>query len=149
VQTNPDPSDLYATAKKRGLISTAHHLPYDPRLVERARELRRNMTPAEKKLWFGFLRDFRHRVLRQRPIDHFIVDFYCPQLRLVIEVDGESHFTEVGETSDSERTAVLEGYGLRVMRFNNQEVLRNLEGVCAAIEAVGDPSPPAPLHKGG
>ncbi|HBE56853.1 MAG TPA: endonuclease, partial [Cyanobacteria bacterium UBA11366] len=69
------------------------HLPYNPALVARAKELRKNMTPAEKKLWYGYLRTFQFRVLRQRPIDHFIVDFYCPSLKLVIEVDGESHFT--------------------------------------------------------
>ena len=141
--------DLFATAKQRGLITTGHHLPYDPRLVERARDLRKGMTPAEKKLWYAFLSCFRHRVLRQRPIDRFIVDYYCPQLRLVIEIDGDSHFTEDGQAGDDCRTSVLQGYGLRVMRFNNQEVLRNLEGVCAAIEAVDDPSPLPPLHKGG
>ena len=106
------------------------------------------MTPAERKLWYGFLRHFGHRVLRQRPIDHYIVDFYCPQLRLVIELDGESHFTESGKACDDERTAVLEGYGLRVMRFTNQEVLRNLEGVCEAIDAASEESPLPPLVRG-
>ena len=136
--------DLLASARARGLVTTCHHLPCDPRLVERARELRRNLTPAERRLWYGFLCRFRHRVLRQRPIDHYIVDFYCPQLRLVIEVDGESHFSEDGRVCDGERTAVLEGYGLTVLRFNNQEVLRNLEGVCQAIETASAQSPLAP-----
>ena len=141
--------DFFGSAKARGLITTGHHLPYDPRLVQHARDLRRHMTPAERKLWYGFLSHFRYRVLRQRPIDHYIVDFYCPQLKLVIEVDGESHFTEDGKVCDDERTAVLEGYGLRLMRFSNQDVLRNLEAVCAAIEAVGaEQIPPTPSRQG-
>jgi len=146
--TNPQSKSL-ATARERDLITTGHHLPYDPRLIPCARELRHNMTPAERKLWYGFLCRFRHRMLRQRPIDRYIVDFYCPQLRLAIEIDGESHFTEEGKSCDDERTAVLEGYGLRIMRFTNQEVLRNLEGVCEAIETASAESPPTPLHKGG
>jgi very-short-patch-repair endonuclease len=55
------------------------------------------MTPAERKFWSGYLRTFKFRVLRQRPIDNFIVDFFCAQLKLVIEVDGESHFTNDGK----------------------------------------------------
>jgi hypothetical protein len=77
--------------KKRGLISTGFHLPYNPKLVGRAKKLRQNMTIAEKKLWRNYLGTFPYRVLRQRPIDHYIVDFYCAKLKLVIEVDGGIH----------------------------------------------------------
>ncbi|HBK66849.1 MAG TPA: endonuclease [Cyanobacteria bacterium UBA9226] len=118
------------------------HLPYNPALVARAKELRKNMTPAEKKLWYGYLRTFQFRVLRQRPIDHFIVDFYCPSLKLVIEVDGESHFTDEEKAWDRERTERLEGYGLTIIRFTNEQVLRDFEGVCAAIQSAIPPSPP-------
>lgn len=69
------------------------HLPYDRDLIIKAKELRQNMTVAEKKLWHEYLKIFKFRVLRQRPIDYFIVDFYCASLKLVIEVDGESHLT--------------------------------------------------------
>ena len=112
------------------------HLPYNPALIARAKELRRNMTPAEKKLWYQYLRNFKYRVLRQRPIDHFIVDFYCPRLQLVIEVDGDSHFNKNSQLYDLERSQVLEGYGLRIVRFTNQQIFRNFESVCASIEAV-------------
>jgi very-short-patch-repair endonuclease len=108
-------------------------LPYNPELVERAKALRKSMTRAEQKLWYEYLRSFKYRVLRQRPIDHFIVDFYCSALKLVIEIDGESHFTEVGITYDEARTKVLEGYGLRVIRFTNEEVLQEFERVCVQI----------------
>lgn len=111
-----------------------NHLPYNPKLVSRAKELRKNMTPAEKKLWYGYLRTFPHRVHRQRPIDHYIVDFYCPKLKLVIEVDGDSHFTSEVQKYDQKRTEILEGYGLQVVRFTNEQVRNNFEGVCQTVE---------------
>ena len=124
------------------LKSSDFHLPYNPNLVSRARELRKNMTPAEKKLWYEYLRNFPLRVLRQRPIDHFIVDFYCPSLKLVIEVDGDSHFTEEGLEYDRERTQRLESYGLTVIRFTNQQILQDFESVCGVIHQWIPPSPP-------
>jgi very-short-patch-repair endonuclease len=121
------------------LNTTDFHLPYNPDLVARAKALRGNMTPAEKKLWYQYLKTFKFRVLRQRPIDHFIVDFYCPTLKLVIEIDGESHFTEEGQDYDRERTQRLEGYGLKVLRFTNQQVLKCFEDVCGEIQALIPP----------
>ena len=118
------------------------YLPYNPELVAKARELRKNMTAAEKKLWYGYLRNFKFRVLRQRPIAYFIVDFYCAALKLVIEVDGDSHFTEEGKAYDAKRTEVLEVYGLRVIRFTNDEVLHNFEAVCQCIESLIPLNPP-------
>ena len=91
-------------------------------------------------------------MLRQRPIDNFIVDFYCAALGLVIEIDGDSHFTEEGKVYDAERTSVLEGYGLRVVRFTNVEVFQEFEGVCWRLEGlVGELSDPPqpPLRRGG
>lgn len=164
-KTGEDPSGLSATSlekggydveelKKRGLSIGDFHLPYNRKLVPRAKELRKNMTKAERKLWYDFLRNYKYRVLRQRPIDHYIVDFYCPELNLVIEIDGETHFTEEGKQYDEERTKVLEGYGLRVMRFLNTEVLNNLEGVSEVLDAEslrpahGAPSAYISLHEG-
>jgi very-short-patch-repair endonuclease len=118
----------------KNLNTTDFHLPYNPKLIDRSRELRKNLTPAERKLWYDYLRNFKYRVLRQRPIDHFIVDFYCHSLKLVIEVDGDNHFTEEAEAADLERTQQLESYGIRVIRFTNQEVLQDFEGVCRSIE---------------
>ena len=109
-------------------------MPYNPDLKELARNLRLNMTPAEKKLWYNYLRDFRYRVLRQKPIDNYIVDFYCPKLQLVIEIDGESHYTEKAKINDVKRTQTINSYGLKEIRFTNIEILENLEGVCEIIE---------------
>jgi very-short-patch-repair endonuclease len=124
------------TARSPNLIKTGHYLPYDPELVERAKELRRNMTEAEQKLWYGYLRTLRPRFLRQRPIDNFIVDFYCAEHKLVIEIEGEPHFGPQGEGRDNERTEILEGYGLRVMRFSNASVMESFGWVCETIRAL-------------
>ncbi|MFQ4141079.1 endonuclease domain-containing protein [Chlorogloeopsis sp. ULAP02] len=124
------------------LNSSNFHLPYNPKLVERAKELRKNMTPAEQKLWYGYLRNFQFRVLRQRPINHFIVDFYCPTLKLVIEIDGNSHFTDEAQAYDIERTNILEGYGLKIIRFTNTQVLNQFDSVCEQIRVLIPPNPP-------
>jgi len=70
---------------------------------------------------------------RQTPVGPYIADFYSPKHRLIIEIDGDSHFTPDGLEYDAERTAFLEGLGLRVIRFTNAEVKTNLEGVMLAI----------------
>jgi very-short-patch-repair endonuclease len=127
---------------RKRLVQTRFHLPYDLQLVERAKELRQNMTVAEKKLWSGYLRTFPLRVMRQRPIAHFIVDFYCAELKLVIEVDGDSHFTEDAQEYDQKRTEILERYGLTIMRFTNQQILDEFEGVCLSIAEMIPLNPP-------
>ena len=124
------------SSMKNDLITTGFHVPYNPKLKERARELRKNMTEAEKKLWYGCLRTFRYPVLRQKPIDHYIVDFYCPKLKLVIEIDGDTHYTDEGKIYDEKRKNVLESYGLKIVRFTNLEVIKYLEGVCQKIEEI-------------
>ncbi len=131
--------------KAANLSASDFHLPYNPKLVERARDMRKHPTAAEKKLWYDFLRTFKHRVLRQRPIDNFIVDFYCAKLKLVIEIDGDTHSKDEQMEYDQARTSTLEGYGLKVIRFTNKEVLEDFEAVCAVIEGI----PPTPLEKGG
>lgn len=117
------------------------YLPYNKNLVSRAKALRKNMTLAEKKIWYDYLRHFRYRVYRQRPIDNFIVDFYCPKLKLVIETDGNHHYTDRARASDRARTEILQGYGLSVIRFSNQEVLDNFTGVVLSIEGLIAASP--------
>jgi very-short-patch-repair endonuclease len=106
--------------KRRGLVTTGFHLPYNPKLLERAKELRKNMTDSEKKLWHQYLKDFPYKVYRQRPIDNYIVDFYCAKLKLVIEIDGDPHFTDEARKYDRERSSILGGYELEVLRFTNQ-----------------------------
>jgi len=103
---------------------------YDKRLTALARENRKNPTVAESKMWNNVLR-MRHFVdykfLRQKPIDSFIVDFYCSALHLVIEIDGNSHAEAL--EYDAARTAALNTRGITVVRYSNSDVLKNLEGV--------------------
>src|SRR6266545_1320072 len=101
--------------------------------LERAKELRRNMTPAEKLLWQE-LRANRLGVhfRRQQVIAGFIVDFYCHKAALVIEVDGDIH--DLQQEEDSRREKVLSELGLRIVRFKNDEVVKNLSAVVEKIK---------------
>jgi very-short-patch-repair endonuclease len=105
-------------------------IPYDKRLTALARENRKNPTLPEIKMWNEVLRMRHfadHKFLRQKPIADFIVDFYCAELRLAIEIDGDSH-AESAEY-DAGRTEVLNEFGISVARYTNFEVMNNLEGV--------------------
>lgn len=88
-------------------------LPYNKANTKRARKLRRKVTPAEKKIWSELLRKDKldgFRFLRQKPLDNYIADFYCAELLLVIEIDGESHLSEDAKDYDEYRTKVLNAY---------------------------------------
>ena len=118
---------------------------YDPNLKLRARNLRNNPTAAESKLWFEYLRQIPYKIYRQKPIDNYIVDFYLPQFKLVIEVDGETHLRDA--KYDDNRTRELEKLGLAVIRFWNDDVLNGFAGVCEEIEGCLKKfiNPPNPL----
>jgi len=122
------------------------YLPYNKKLKEKARELRNDMTAAEKKLWYGYLRNHKYIFLRQKPIDNYIVDFYCSKLKLVIEIDGETHLSKRDRKYDEKRTKTLEGYGLKVLRLWNDDVLNGIEVVSEIIEGeikkIKSPQPP-------
>jgi very-short-patch-repair endonuclease len=110
-------------------------LPYQRSLKLRARSLRVDATAAERMLWFRFLRHLPMKFTRQKPLDNYIVDFYCSSAQLVIELDGDSHFTSAAEDYDSRRSSVLGALGLRVLRFTNTEVLEQFAAVCERIDA--------------
>ena len=80
------------------------------------------------------MKDYPIRFKRQKPISSFIADFYCHAARLVVELDGSQHYDEQGLIYDKERAAILEQYGVKVLRFSNLEVERNFQGVCTAID---------------
>ena len=101
--------------------------------LPRAKELRREMTPQERHLWYDFLRDYPVKVYKQRIIDSFIADFYCSSAKLVIEIDGAQHFSEEGLHRDRVRTEIIERYGVQVLRFTNREVDLQFEAVCNLI----------------
>ena len=101
-----------------------------------ASDLRKSMTPQERKLWYDFLRDLSPRFVRQKPLDHYIADFYCPTRKLVIEVDGGQHYEQAGLENDEWRTQTLNQIGIRVIRFSNSEVDHHFNEVCASILTV-------------
>ena len=103
------------------------------KLLNAAKDLRRNMTPQENHLWYDFLQHYPVKIYKQRIIDHFIADFYCHQARLVIEIDGAGHYTPKGKSYDEARTEILERYDLCVLRFSNRDIDDNFEGVCHVI----------------
>jgi very-short-patch-repair endonuclease len=114
-------------------------IPYRKHLKLRARALRRELTPAERRLWYEFLSDLHHKFTRQKPLGRYVADFYCSKHRLVIELDGDSHFTPRGEKYDMLRTVALESLGLNVLRFTNAEVMQDFEAVCQAVlHALGE-----------
>ena len=107
---------------------------HNKRIVPAAKMLRKNMTKEENHLWYDYLRTYPVRFLRQRVIGQYIVDFYCAAAKLVVELDGSGHYTENGKKHDEERTAFLEGYGLKVIRITNTEIHKNFQGVCEYID---------------
>lgn len=107
--------------------------PKNNSLLPRARALRREMTPQERKLWYLFLRSYPVKIYKQRIIGSFIVDFYCASAKLVIEVDGAQHYTDEGLQYDKNRSEVLARYGLKVLRFSNHEINTQFSSVCEAI----------------
>ena len=108
----------------------------------RAKTLRRNLTDAESRLW-GELRGNRlcgHNFRRQVPLGLYVVDFVCFANRLIVELDGEQHGFDANQEADARRTAWLQAEGFRVIRFWNNEVLKETDAVCNAIlDQLGGP----------
>lgn len=115
----------------------------DSQFTARRRKLRRQQSPAELILW----RHLRNRGLngykirRQHSAGYFVVDFFCPSARLVIEVDGESHLTLAGIQKNQQRDAWLRRHGVRVMHFTNYDVLQDLQTVLGKISQALLPNP--------
>ncbi|MEZ5893442.1 MAG: endonuclease domain-containing protein [Parvularculaceae bacterium] len=103
--------------------------------TERAQRLRREPTPAERKLWTRLkakqLNGLQFR--RQHPIGPFIVDFYCAALKLAIEIDGDSHGNDEAQRRDEKRSAFIASKGVRLIRFWNSDIHERLDGVLADI----------------
>ena len=110
-------------------------LKYNKKLKPFARELRKNMTDAEKRLWAKIrMRQMGgHQFYRQRAIGNYIVDFYCPKAKLVLEVDGGQHYSDEQIEIDRKRSSYLNRLGFKVMRFTNLDVLNNIDVVLDEI----------------
>jgi len=110
------------------------NIPKDNKKLEIAKHLRREMTPHERKLWYLFLQKHPVKIYKQRIIDKYIVDFYCASAKLVIELDGSQHYDTQALADDANRTAALEKYGLKVIRYSNREIDREFPAVCEQID---------------
>ena len=99
-----------------------------------AQQLRKNMTPWERKLWYCFLRNYSIRFQRQKCIDNYIADFYCFRAKLVIELDGGGHYYSEAQEYDRHRTEVLKKNKLKVLRFCNTDIDKNFYSVCTVID---------------
>lgn len=98
-----------------------------------AQALRTGMTREEKHLWYDCLRDLPLTFNRQKVMGRYIVDFYCAEARLVIELDGSQHYESEGRAADTERDAWLRERGLTVLRFSNADIHRRFDSVCEVI----------------
>lgn len=93
------------------------------------------MTEPARKLWYQCLQALAVRLLRQKPLADYIVDFCCAQCLLAIEIDGESHYTAEGEIYDQHRNAALQRLGIKLLRFTDAEVIHEFQAVCETIRA--------------
>jgi len=107
---------------------------YNKENIPLAKDLRKNMTPWERKLWYEFLRNYPIRFQRQKAIGNYIVDFYCAKARLVVELDGGGHYTDEQLEKDRIRTKELENMNLRVLRICNLNIDRNFRSACEYID---------------
>ncbi len=103
----------------------------DPSTKAKRRELRHDSTTAEITLWSKLkgAKLYGYKFRRQHGVGKYILDFYCPELNLAIEVDGDSHFIGDGPERDAIRSQFIQGKGIRILRFTNVDISKNLEGV--------------------
>ena len=107
---------------------------HNPLIVPMARELRKNMTKEERRLWYDFLKAYPVKFSRQKVLGRYIADFYSAQAKLFIELDGGQHYEEGQLQKDAERTAYLEQYGLKIIRIPNNQVNESFREVCEYID---------------
>jgi very-short-patch-repair endonuclease len=114
------------------MMETKHRI--HPAVLARAREMRQPQTPAEATLWKHLCnRKLKYKFRRQHPIDRFIVDFYCAEAKLLIEIDGGSHLQKEQMEYDQARTEYLEYLGYKVIRFTNDDVRYNINAITDEI----------------
>ena len=106
---------------------------YNRKLTENSQNLRKNMTPEEKHLWYDFLKKLPITVNRQKSIGNYIVDFYISSANLVIEIDGAQHEMEENKDADRKRDEYLNNLGIKVLRYSNVSINKNFNLVCDDI----------------
>jgi len=107
---------------------------YNGSLKMKVKKLRQNMTSAEKKLWYEFLRGHRYRFIKQKAIGNYILDFYCQKLKIGIEIDGGTHLNDKDKEYDKKRARELNELGIKILRFWNNDIFYGLSEVENIIE---------------
>lgn len=107
---------------------------YNRNNIPLAKQLRKNMTPWERKLWYEFLRSYPIRFQRQKAIGPYIADFYCAKAQLIVALDGGGHYTTEQQTADALRTAALARLNTSVIRICNTDIDHRFQDVCAYID---------------
>ncbi|MBR3516452.1 MAG: endonuclease domain-containing protein [Lachnospiraceae bacterium] len=102
-------------------------------LTPYSQSLRRNMTKEERHLWYDFLKNLDVGFKRQKVVGKYILDFYCPSVRIAIELDGSQHYETEAMEKDREREEVLKQEGITVLRYTNLDIQRNFQAVCEDI----------------
>lgn len=105
-------------------------------LQKNARELRKNLTPEEKHLWYDYLSQYPVRFRRQEILGEYIVDFYCRKAKIIIEIDGSQHYFPEAIEYDKKRTEYFSGIGIEVLRFLNKDINLDFENVCTYIDKI-------------
>ena len=105
----------------------------NPNLTNFSRDLRTNMTKEERHLWYDFLKIIPFTVNRQKVIGKYILDFYCAEAKIAIELDGAQHYESEAKKKDAERDNFLNKQGIEVLRYTNIDVKENFDGVCQDI----------------
>ncbi len=108
-------------------------IPYNKKNTQLSKVLRKNMTDEEKHLWYDFLKKLPMAVKRQHPIEGYIVDFYIPQAKLVIEIDGSQHKSTENVKADAERDEILNSWGIEVLRYPNRRINKAFYSVTCEI----------------
>ena len=109
-------------------------LEYNKNFIPLAKNLRKDMTPQERKLWYTFLKTYPVRFQRQKTIGNYIADFYCAKAKLIIEIDGGGHYEEEQIQKDKTRTDFFNSININVIRFTNNEIDNNFYSVCSFID---------------
>ena len=106
--------------------TTMKHTNLTHEQVDRAREMRKEPTEEENKLWHILLKNIIPRFVRQKIIGFYIVDFYCPKLKLIIEIDGEQHFWKENEEYEKRREQFLQNSGYKLLHFYNSDINKHI-----------------------
>lgn len=108
---------------------------YNGKNIVLAKNLRKNATPQERHLWYDFLKNYPIKFQRQKAIGEYIVDFYCPSLKIAIEIDGNQHYSKEGVEKDKIRTEEISNQGIQIIRITNKQIDKDFTWVCEYLDA--------------